>query len=381
MGPGCAAGLCQPVALSPWCRRPHNPAGGTIQLKRALDFDSDRGSPHDGNDFMKKMHVCHWIRNGLQIGMIMGSMTWSGIGQQDPFSMHETPVIAGSWDLVVTGADGQTYPSWLEFEKSGYRTLVGRYVGQFGSVRPISQVHFDPADQSFQFVIPPQWERRTSDVIFEGRLDGEELTGLTTSDDGNPIAWKATRAPKLDSNKKVKISAVRELFNGADLKRWTARHSQIPNGWEVQNGILTNVRPGNDILTAEKFRDFKLHVEFRYPPGSNSGVYLRGRYEVQIEDNFGMEESSHRIGGVCGFLTPRLNGSKPAGEWQSMDITLIGRLVSVTLNGQPIIENQIIPGITGGALDSHEGDPGPILIQGDHGPVEYRRITLSTLSE
>ncbi|MCD8535402.1 MAG: DUF1080 domain-containing protein [Verrucomicrobia bacterium] len=86
-------------------------------------------------------------------------------------------------------------------------------------------------------------------------------------------------------------------------------------------------------------------------------------------------------GGVYGFLTPRLNGSKPAGEWQSMDITLIGRLVSVTLNGQPIIENQIIPGITGGALDSHEGEPGPILIQGDHGPVEYRRITLSTLSE
>lgn len=295
--------------------------------------------------------------------------------------MHETPTLAGSWDLIVTGSDGQTYPSWLEFEKSGYRTLVGRYVGQFGSVRPISQVHFDPADQSFQFVIPPQWERRTSDVIFEGKLTGEELSGLTTNDEGKPIAWKATRAPKLDSNKKVRIAAARELFNGVDLNGWKARHAQIPNGWEVRDGILTNVRPGNDIVTSEKFRDFKLHVEFRYPEGSNSGIYLRGRYEVQIEDNFGMEESSHRIGGVYGFLTPRKNGSKPAGEWQTMDITLVGRLVSVTLNGHPIIENQIIPGITGGALDSHEGEPGPLLIQGDHGPVEYRKITLSTLSE
>ncbi|HAV62346.1 MAG TPA: DUF1080 domain-containing protein, partial [Verrucomicrobiales bacterium] len=150
-----------------------------------------------------------------------------------------------------------------------------------------------------------------------------------------------------------------------------------PNGWEVKDGLLVNARPGNDLVTERKFNDFKLRAEFRYPKGSNSGLYLRGRYEVQIEDNFGQEINSHRIGGVYGFLTPRVNAAKPAGEWQTMEITLVGRVVTVVLNGEPIIERQAIPGITGGALDSDEGAPGPLLIQGDHGPVEFRELTLT----
>jgi hypothetical protein len=98
---------------------------------------------------------------------------------------------------------------------------------------------------------------------------------------------------------------------------------------------------------------------------------------VQIEDDFGLEPDSHFIGGVYGFLTPRVNAAKKAGEWQTMDITLIGRVVTIVLNGEPIIERQAIPGITGGALDSHEENPGPLLIQGDHGQVEFRKVTLT----
>ena len=98
-----------------------------------------------------------------------------------------------------------------------------------------------------------------------------------------------------------------------------------------------------------------MRAEFRYPRGSNSGIYLRGRYEVQIEDNHGEEPDSHKIGGVYGFLTPCANAGKKAGEWQTLEVTLVGRAVTVILNGERIIDRQPIPGITGGALDSDEG--------------------------
>jgi hypothetical protein len=167
------------------------------------------------------------------------------------------------------------------------------------------------------------------------------------------------------------------LFNGRDLSGWKPRAAAVKNGWRVENGVLANVNPGNDLMTEQRFEDFKLHVEFRYPKGSNSGIYLRGRYEVQIEDNYGQEPDSHRIGGVYGFLTPSVNAAKRAGEWQSMAITLVGRQVTVVLNGERVIARQAIPGITGGALDSDEGRPGPILLQGDHGRVEFRKVTLT----
>ena len=130
-------------------------------------------------------------------------------------------------------------------------------------------------------------------------------------------------------------------------------------------------------MTDETFTDFKLHIEFRYPKGSNSGVYLRGRYEVQIEDSRGLEPSKDQLGAVYGFLSPSDMVAKEAGEWQSYDITLVGRMVKVVANGKTVICNQEIPGITGGALDSKEGEPGPIYIQGDHGPIEFRNIILT----
>lgn len=138
-----------------------------------------------------------------------------------------------------------------------------------------------------------------------------------------------------------------------------------------------NTDKGTDLVTEESFRDFRLHVEFKYPPGSNSGIYLRGRYEVQIQDDYGKEPGSRFIGGVYGFLTPVKNAGKPAGEWQSYDITLLGRWITVVLNGETVIDHQEIPGITGGALDSHEGEPGPIMLQGDHGPVTFRNLVLT----
>jgi hypothetical protein len=140
---------------------------------------------------------------------------------------------------------------------------------------------------------------------------------------------------------------------------------------------MRNLKAGGNLVTDRKFTDFKLHIEFRYPRGSNSGVYLRGRHEVQIVDSTSAEPTSELLGGVYGFLTPNELVAKRPGEWQSFDITLVGRQVTVVANGKRVICEQEIPGITGGAIDSDEGTPGPIFLQGDHGPVEFRNIVLT----
>ena len=294
--------------------------------------------------------------------------------ESDPFAKREPPPIVGRWDLTLQGAERE-YPSWLEVQQSGYRTLVGFYVGRTGSVRPISKVDFE--NGRFRFVIPPQWERQTNDITFEGRLEGESLRGETRDDKGRVVKWEGRRAPALRREGLPKWGEPVVLFNGRDLSGWKPRNPALTNGWIVRNGILVNLQPGNDLLTEREFTDFKLHAEFRYPKESNSGIYLRGRYEVQIEDNFGKEPDSHGIGGVYGFLAPRVNLAKRAEEWQTVDVTLVGRRITVELNGEPIIERQEIPGITGGALDSDEGKPGPILLQGDHGVVEFRNLKLT----
>jgi hypothetical protein len=269
------------------------------------------------------------------------------------------------------------YPSWLEVSHSGYRSLVGRYVGQFGSARPIGKIDFNAETGEFRFSVPPQWEKRTSDVVLEGTIQGDALSGETTNDQGKTVSFSGRRAPELLPSKTPKWGKAIKLINGKDLAGWKARNANLKNGWEVRDGLLVNVTPGNDLLTEQKFGDFKLRAVFRYPKDSNSGIYLRGRYEVQIEDNFGRAPDSHLIGGVYGFLTPRVNAAKKAGEWQTYEITLVGRVLTVVLNGEPIIERQAIPGITGGALDSNEGEPGPLLIQGDHGPVEFKELTIT----
>ena len=283
--------------------------------------------------------------------------------------------LIGRWDLTVRTPDGGTYPSWLDIQLSGHSTLVGYFVGRGGSVRPVSEVKYE--GEQFHFSIPKQWEQGPNDIKVEGRLSGGKLVGRYFDDHGKPFDWTAERAPELRPTREPVWGTSVELFNGKDLSGWKTRNPNRPNGWVVENGLLRNQKPGNDLITEQQFQDFKLHVEFRYPRGSNSGIYLRGRYEAQIEDNYGKSPDSHYIGGVYGFLTPRVMAAKPAGEWQTMDITLVGRIVTLVLNGEPVIERQAIPGITGGALDSNEGAPGPIMLQGDHGPIDFRKVTLT----
>ncbi|MGH7637699.1 MAG: 3-keto-disaccharide hydrolase, partial [Gemmatimonadaceae bacterium] len=167
------------------------------------------------------------------------------------------------------------------------------------------------------------------------------------------------------------------LFNGRDLTGWTTQ-GPGPSNWTVRNGVLTNTAGGGaNLMTTRTFNDFKLHIEFRYPPQGNSGVYLRGRYEVQVEDNREPDPLPVHIGGVYGMLWPNENASTGPNTWQTYDITLVGRRLTVVLNGKTVIDDQIIPGPTGGAIDSNEGAPGPILLQGDHTAVDYRNIVLT----
>jgi hypothetical protein len=304
---------------------------------------------------------------------LLGLATVSAAAGQEP-SNRRGPSILGRWDMVVRTPDGE-YPSWLEVERSGTRTLVGRFVGRSGSARPISRVEFE--DGRVRWVIPPQWEQRKDDQRFEGRLEGDTLSGETTDDKGRQVTWTARRAPALKRTSPPAWGEPIELFNCKDLTGWVARLPGRKQGWTVRDGLLVNATPGNDLMTERKFTDFKVHVEYRYPKGSNSGLYLRGRYEVQIEDDHGREPNSHGSGGVYGFLTPCLSMAKPPGEWQTLAVTLVGRVVTVDLNGERVIDRQTIPGITGGALDSDEAALGPILLQGDHGPIEFRKVTVT----
>lgn len=280
--------------------------------------------------------------------------------------------LIGRWDVTVEDAAG-SYPSWFEIEEE-VGELSGRFVGRTGSARPIADVRFD--GEQLRFTLPPQYERQTDDLLFIGRVSGEEIVGETFSESGQNIQFTARRAPDLNSEVEPEWGEPVELIGG-DLANWRLRDPDGPNGWTIENGVLSNTPPSVDLITKDTFGDFKLHVEFNMPKDSNSGIYLRGRYEVQVQDDFGKEPDSRRCGGIYGFVAPTKMAAKPAGEWNTFDITLIGRRVTVVFNGQTVIDNVEIPGITGGALDSQEGDPGPIMLQGDHRAIRYRNILLT----
>ncbi len=195
------------------------------------------------------------------------------------------------------------------------------------------------------------------------------------------MAYTAVPAPKLARSGNPVWGEPIQLI-GENLTNWCLRHPEMENHWRLEDGVLINPATSTDLVSEQQFENFRLHVEFKYPQGSNSGIYLRGRYKLQIQDDYGKEPSNTRIGGIYGFLTPTVNASKPAEEWQDYDITLIGQRITVDLNGQRIIDDQEIPGITAGAciMDSREGDPGPILLQGDHGPIAFRNVAVTPAS-
>jgi len=284
----------------------------------------------------------------------------------------EAEGLIGRWDITVDKGDREA-PSWLEIKLSGFSTLVGHFVSESGSSRPVS--HIKLQEGRFSFAIPPQWEGGSGMFAIEGKLSGEKIIGTITTNKGNTFGFTGVKAPYLVRTGEPRLGEPIDLFNGKDLAGWTA--SSDDSQWIVRDGILVNQKAGANLISDQRFDDFKLLAEFRYAEGGNSGIYLRGRYEVQIEDS---PKDRHPgplyYGGVYGFLSPSEMTTNGPNAWNSYEITLRGRMVTVVSNGKTIISNQEIPGITGGALDSREGDPGPIYLQGDHTGVEFRKITI-----
>ena len=279
----------------------------------------------------------------------------------------------GRWDLTLKAPDRE-YPSWLELKQEGGR-LTAQMVGRWGNARPLPKVELS-GDQ-LTFVSPKEEEGSKEDLIFRGKLAGKSLAGTLNGPDGKTWQWVGARAPGLAKTGTPVWGKPVELFDGKDLNGWTMSASG-PRAWTVQDGTLVTPGNGPELVSNAQFQDFKLHVEFNCGKDSNSGVYLRGRYEVQIETESEAEPPSHHTGGVYGFVAPTPELPRTADKWQTFDITLIGRRVTVIQNGTTIIDNQEIPGITGGAVDSHEASAGPIYLQGsEKGRVAFRNIVLT----
>jgi len=275
----------------------------------------------------------------------------------------------GRWDLTITTPQG-TYPSWLEV-KGGDVRLVGRVA----SVHDAKEVKLEGAHLSFS---SSEWFGKPISVTWEFQATNGKLTGTQKRDDGVEGKIAGVPAPLLHRKMPAKWKDPEPIFNGKDLTGWEP-DDPAHNNWKAENNELVDGAAGANLRTTRKFQDFKLHIEYNCPDKGNSGVYLRGRYEVQVEyEPLGTDDKFHSMGAIYGFLAPSVDIPRRPGTWETYDVTLVGRTVSVTRNGIQTIENQEIPGITGGALDSHEGEPGVIYLQGDHtGNMRFRNITIS----
>jgi hypothetical protein len=280
----------------------------------------------------------------------------------------------GRWDLTLHAPE-RDYPSWLDVTlRDSHLTIV--MVGRWGHARELPSAQI--SNGRIRFVSPKEEEGRATDMVFEGTLAGNGLTGTTSGPDGAPWTWRGERAPSLKRLHDPEWLQPITVFNSRDLTGWRLSDPRARASWRVKDGVLVSPGSGADLITEAVFDDFKLHIEFNCAPHANSGVYLRGRYEVQIENDAQPEGPSERLGAVYGFLAPSPPAPRVAGQWQTYDITLVGRTITVALNGKTIIDRREIPGITGGALDSREAQPGPIYLQGSEaGQVSFRNITLT----
>ncbi|HXG46125.1 MAG TPA: DUF1080 domain-containing protein [Methylomirabilota bacterium] len=176
----------------------------------------------------------------------------------------------------------------------------------------------------------------------------------------------------------------RPLFNGKDTTGWQLRRKDGHNSWKVEDGILKNIvnkgEHGTDLVTTDKFWNFTVRYEFMVPDGSNSGFYLRGRHEIQILGDYKTGKPSKvGNGAIYNHTAPSVFASKPGGEWQTVEATIIDNKITVILNGKKIHDNVVCDRATGSEIDNKVNEPGPIFLQGDHGTVWFRNIRIKEL--
>jgi hypothetical protein len=297
----------------------------------------------------------------------------------------------GGWALTLPG--GQT--GWLGVEADG-KGIDAQMLWAWGSVFKLDAAQLDGEKLVLTRLHEDETKRpdgqtvkikltETITVTRDG--DSLKLVSVTAKADGNGedrsefTGKRLPPMPPAPDLSQVKFGKPVKLFDGHSLDGWRPVEADAINGWSVHDGLLCNKQgeEGKDyanLRTVAEFEDFKLHAETRVPKEGNSGIYLRGIYEVQVEDTYGKPLDSHNMGAIYSRIKPTVNAEKPAGEWQTFDITYVKRHVTVVLNGIKIIDNQPILGPTGGALWPEVDKPGPIYLQGDHTGIEYRNIVL-----
>jgi hypothetical protein len=307
----------------------------------------------------------------------------------------ENPFI-GDWELTISGSGGSA--GWLGVQDRAGQ-LDASILWRSGSVVPVASATYDGK----QLLLTRKHEVERKDAqgqktkmtnieTIRCALDGGQLRGVSTkprdNGDGQEVVDFTGRreppmppAPNLNA---VKYGNPIQLLNGNDLTGWRLTDPKAVNGWSVKDGLLVNNpvqeegkhKNYGNLRTDQEFEDFNLQVEVRVGKGQNSGVYVRGIYEVQVADTFGRPLDPHNMGAVYSRIKPTLSAEKPPGEWQIMDIAFVDRHMTVILNGKKIIDNQPVLGCTGGALWSDVSRPGPIYLQGDHTGIEYRKLEL-----
>ena len=301
----------------------------------------------------------------------------------------------GSWALTLPGGA----PGWLGVEEVGWQLKASLLWG-WGSVEPTASAKVEDGklivtrNHAVERRLPNGSRVKTNLVeTITGTIEGEQLRLSSTQPKANGSGedhnsfigrWTPPPPPAPDLSQ-VKFGAPIKLFNGRDLLGWRLTDTNAFNGWSAKDGLLVNEvkqeagkphKSFGNLRTMREFTDFNLTLETRLAKGGNSGVYIRGIYEVQVADTYGRPLDAHNMGAIYSRIKPTVAAEKPPGEWQTMDITFVDRHATVVLNGTKIIDNQPVLGCTGGALLSDVTRPGPIYLQGDHTGIEYRNIVI-----
>jgi hypothetical protein len=285
------------------------------------------------------------------------------------------PPVVGRWNLTVTGADGSTFPSWLEITFGEDGKLGGRLCGREGVPEPLARVEWKKNQLLFvdldRSPKGDQVERLYRAKMAFGMLDGEAI-----APGGRSWSFIGSRPPKFRERGRVPWGKSVALISKG-LIGWRLRNSSRGSCWKEVGGVLSSRSPCVDIVSDGRYQDFMLRLEFMLSAGSSTGVFLRGRYQVPLRDDAGVAPSAESTGAVHGLISPTRNAARAGDAWQVLEVTMIGRRISAILNGVRILENREIPGPTGGALDSEEAIPGPIMLRGGDGSVSFRNIVVS----
>ena len=291
----------------------------------------------------------------------------------------------GRWDI---SADTHPRPRawWLELNGVGSPNATGKFVSAYaGDMNPVDSINVEDGVLHFVIHRPNRGQKASQggQTLYTARLVSGKLEGtvMVEGQKGSPIPWTGVRAPVIEDRDdgSWKEGAPIALFNGKDLSGWKGLVPGAEVKWTVQDGVLRNAPPTTDIISERNFWNFTLHTDFRIVEHSNSGIGLRGRYEIQILDDFGKPPGTHGAGALYSRIAPSINASKPAGEWQSYDIRLVGRTLTVVHNGKKVLDKVEIEGLTAIADNADEAKPGPFIVQGDHSYVEIKSFVVTPL--